>query len=513
MASSLIRGRYVISRAGSDAQSSTVIADGAVYQKDGVIEDVGPYAEVKSRRQADEEIGGSGYLVFPGLVNSHHHGRGLSTLQLGTTDDCLETWILSGWGRRPVDDYLMTLYTTMQQIASGTTTVMYNHSTTPSTGLEENVKKVLDGFQAVGMRTAFSVMYRGQNRVVYDDDEKFIASLPTELGEGLRAHVAGSSISADDYFSLFERLHGDHGADPNARTRVLLSPANVQWADDDFLERTKEYAARYNTGVHIHLVETMYQKAYGLRRWGRTPATHLGDLGFLGPELSCAHAIWLTEDDIDLLAGSGATVCHNASSNLRLKNGVAPVASMVDRGVNVALGTDSTAINDDDDMLQEMRLVAKLHRAPGLDAPAITSHQVLRNATINAAKPTFFHDDIGALEVGRRADAVLLDIASITEPYMDPDVDVIDALLYRGKAQDVRTVVIDGEVVMRDGRFTRVNRDDVVRELREQMGRPVEPEVLRTRAMARDLMPHVRRFYDDWAVEQGAPHYRFNSRS
>jgi cytosine/adenosine deaminase-related metal-dependent hydrolase len=513
MASSLIRGRYVIVRAGGDAQSSTVVTDGAVYQRDGVIEDVGPYTEVRSRRQADEEIGGPGYLVFPGLVNSHHHGRGLSTLQLGTTDDCLETWILSGWGRRPVDDYLMTLYTTMQQIESGTTTVMYNHSTTPATGLEDNVNKVLDGFRDVGMRSAFSVMYRGQNRVVYDDDDKFISSLPTELGDALRTHVARNTISVDDYFSLFEKLHKDHGADPAGRTRVLLSPANVQWADDGFLERTKEYATRYNTGVHIHLVETMYQKAYGLRRWGSTPATHLGDLGFLGPELSCAHAIWLTEDDIDLLAGAGATVCHNASSNLRLKNGVAPVGAMVGRGLNVALGTDSTAINDDDDMIQEMRLVAKLHREPGLDAPAITSHQVLRNATINAAKPTFFHDDIGALEVGRRADAVLLDMASINGPYMDPDVDPIDALLYRGKAQDVKTVVIDGEVVMRDGRFTRVNKDDVVAQLREQLASPVEPQVLRTRSMAADLIPHVQRFYDDWSTDQGAPHYRFNARS
>ncbi len=513
MPSSLIRGRYVIARAGSDAQSSTVITDGAVYQKDGVIEDVGPYTDVKSRHQADEEIGGPGYLVFPGLVNAHHHGRGLSTIQLGTTDDCLETWILSGWGRRPVDDYLMTLYTTMQQIESGTTTVMYNHSYLPVSGLEENIDKAFRGFNDVGMRVAFSVMYRGQNRVVYDDDQTFISSLPTELGDALRAYVRSADLPADDYFTLFERLHREHGTDPNGRTRVLLSPANVQWADDGFLERTKEYATRYKTGVHIHLVESMYQKAYGLRRWGHTPATHLGDLGFLGPELSCAHAIWLTEDDIDLLAGAGATVCHNASSNLRLKNGVAPVVSMAGRGLNVALGTDSTAINDDDDMLQEMRLVAKLHRQPGIDAPAITSHQVLRNATINAAKPTFFHDDIGALEVGRRADAVLLDMASMAEPYMDPDVDAIDALLYRGKAQDVKTVIIDGEVVMRDGRFTRVNKEDVVRELKEQLSGPVEPDVLRTRAMASELIPYVRRFYDGWATDQGAPHYSVNARS
>ena len=513
MPSSLIRGRYVIARAGSDAESSTVITDGAVYQKDGVIEDVGAYTEVKSRHQADEEIGGPGYLVFPGMTNAHHHGRGVTTIQLGATDDSLETWILSRWGQRPVDEYLMSAYTTMQMIESGTTTVMYNHSTTPTKGLEENVKQVLKGFSDVGMRSAFSVMFRGQNRVVYDDDDRFIAGLPMDLGSSLRSYLGQGIISADDYFDLFERLHKEFGRDPSARTRVLLSPANVQWASDDFLERTKEYATRYKTGVHIHLVETMYQKAYGLRRWGRTPTAHLQDLAFLGPELSCAHAIWLTEEDIEMLADAGTTVSHNPSSNLRLKNGVAPVGTMLERGVNVAIGTDSTALNDDDDMLQEMRLVARLHRQPGLEAPAITSHQVLRNATINAAKPTFFHDEIGALEVGRRADAVLMDMASLNEPYMEPDVDVIEALLYRGKAQHVRMVIIDGEVVLRDGKFTKLNKDDIVKELKEQLSRPIEPEVLRTREMVRELTPYVQRFYESWDMGHGAPHYNYNSRT
>jgi cytosine/adenosine deaminase-related metal-dependent hydrolase len=513
MASSLIRGRYVIVRAGSDAGSSTVISDGAIFQRDGVIEDVGSYAALKSRHRPDEEIGGRRYLVFPGLVNAHHHGRGLSTIQLGTSDDSLETWILAGWGRRPVDEHLMTLYTTMQMIESGTTTVMYNHSQTPSSGLEDNVSKVLRGFEELGLRSAFSVIFRGQNRVVYDDDDRFIAGLPTDLGRSLRAYVKGTTISADDYFALFERLYKRHGSDPSGRTRVLLSPANVQWVADDFLERTKEYAARYRTGIHIHLVETPYQKAYGLRNWGRTPAAHLKDLGFLGPELSCAHAIWLTDSDIDSLAEAGATVCHNASSNLRLKNGVAPVGSMLARGVNVAIGTDSTAINDDDDMLQEMRLVSKLHRQPGLEAPAITSHQVLRNATINAAAPTFFHEQIGALEKGRRADAVLLDLDSLEAPYLEGDVDVIDALLYRGKAQHVNTVIIDGEVVLRDGKFPRVNKEDVIRELKEQLSRPIEPSVLRIRQMARELVPYVKRFYDSWQPGHGTPHYQFNSRT
>ena len=97
---SLIRGKYVVSRPGSNADSSRVVTDGAIFQRDGVIEDVGPYDDLKSRYDADEEIGGQSYIVFPGLVNSHHHGRGVTTLQMGACDDSLETWILAGWGRR-----------------------------------------------------------------------------------------------------------------------------------------------------------------------------------------------------------------------------------------------------------------------------------------------------------------------------------------------------------------------------------------------------------------------------
>ena len=171
MSTSIVRGGYVICEAGVDAGSSRVISDGAVFQRGGIIEAVGAYDDIKSAHQADEELGGPGYLVMPGLVNAHHHGRGVSTFQMGCIDDCLETWILSGWGRRPYDHYLMTLYTAIQQIESGTTTTMYNHAQTPAMGLADDVSEVLRGFADAGMRTAFSVYYRERNRVVYQDDE------------------------------------------------------------------------------------------------------------------------------------------------------------------------------------------------------------------------------------------------------------------------------------------------------------------------------------------------------
>ena len=517
MPSSLIRGRYVICEAGVTSDSSRVISDGAVLQRDGIIEAVGSYDELRDR-QVDEVVGGSRFLVMPGLTNSHHHGRGISTFQMGTVDGCLETWIVEGWGRRPVDWELITLYTAIQMIKSGTTSVMYNHPRTPVEGMSEECDRVLRGFGSAGMRTAFSVYYRGQNRVVYHDDEAFLSSLPADLAAGVRDYLAVTDLSEDEYFSFFESLHESHGIEASGGlVSVLLSPSNAQWASDEFFFRTKELAARYNAAVHMHLVESWYQKEYGLRTWGKTPVAHLADLGFLGPELSCAHSVWLTEEDIELLAGTGTTVCHNPSSNLRLKNGIAPVNAMLTGGVNVAMGTDSTAINDDDDMLQEMRLASKLHRQPGLNRPALNAHQALRLATANAARPTGFGGRIGILEPGRYADMVLLDWDAMTAPYFegtgDYAADAVNAVVYRGKSTHVDTVVINGEVVVLGGQFVKADEQQVTSELKDQLSAPIDVQTQDTRQMGARLLPYIERFYDDWEIPSDDPHYLYNGRA
>ena len=517
MATSLIRGRYVICEAGTGESGSHVIADGAVLQRDGVIEAVGTYDELKER-QVDEVIGGPGFLVMPGLTNAHHHGRGISTFQFGTTDGCLEPWIVEGWGRRPVDWHLITLYTAIQMVKSGTTTVMYNHPRTPTSGMIEESEQVLRAFGDAGMRTAYSVYYRAQNRVVYNDDATFLSGLPADLADAVRQYLAVTEITEDEYFSFFESFHKSHGPDASdGLVSVLLSPSNAQWASDGFFSRTKELAAHYGASVHMHLVESWYQKEYGIRTWGKTPVAHLADLDFLGPELSCAHSVWLTEADIELLADTGTSVCHNPSSNLRLKNGIAPVNAMLSGGVNVAMGTDSTAINDDDDMLQEMRLASKLHRQPGLDRPALNSHQALRMATANSARPTGFDGRIGALEPGRYADMVLLNWDAMTAPYFessgDPGADAVNAVLYRGKSTHIDTVLINGEVVLRGGRSVKADEEAVAAELRDQLSRPIEQDTLATRQMAARLLPYIDQFYSDWNIPDNGPHYLYNGRA
>jgi len=223
--------------------------------------------------------------------------------------------------------------------------------------------------------------------------------------------------------------------------------------------------------------------------------------------------VWVTNADLDLLAASGATVCHNPSSNLRLQSGIAPVNRMLEKGVRVAIGIDSNGINDDNDMLQEVRLVSKIHRVPGHERAGPTAAQLIEMASRNGARATMFGERVGTLEVGQRADMVLIDFSRLAEPYLDPAMPVLDILLQRAKVTHVDTVLVDGEVVLHQGRFTGFDRGDLLKELRHRLARPLQPHELERKELARALQPHIRDFYRDWRPERDEPHYAYNARS
>ena len=225
MPSSLIRGKYVVCRVlGDDA--SEVVEDGAVFQQDGEIVEVGAYDDLRSRYAPDEEIGSSDFVVLPGLVNAHHH-IGLTPFQLGVLDAPLETWGIDRWAIRDVDPYLDTLYCAMQMIESGITTVMHNHGLTRmpiDATLYESSMRVIEAYERSGMRAAFSLSHRDQNLLVYEDDERFLATLPNHLAQGLREYLEARPVSLEDYLSLCAELFQRKQSD---RVRVFISPANV----------------------------------------------------------------------------------------------------------------------------------------------------------------------------------------------------------------------------------------------------------------------------------------------
>ena len=181
------------------------------------------------------------------------------------------------------------------------------------------------------------------------------------------------------------------------------------------------------------------------------------------------------------------------------------------KGVTVALGIDEAGINDDNDILQEMRLAMKIHRVPGIDQVGPTSGQILHLTTVGGAKTTMFGDRIGSIEEGKGADLVLMDLERLSKPYLDASLSIVDVVLYRGKMIDVDTVIIAGEVVYKDRKFTRLDKDDIVAQLAENLARDLTPAELERGRMGKELIPHVRRFYQGWEMAERQPHTVYNS--
>jgi cytosine/adenosine deaminase-related metal-dependent hydrolase len=514
MTTTLIRGKHVICRVAGTA--ATVIDDGAVVQRDGTIVEVGRYADLASKYQPDEVLGSPEHVVMPGLVNGHHH-VGLTPLQLGSDDEPLEIWFATRMAGRDVDPYLDTLYAAFDLLASGVTTVHHLHGMRrgPWERWPAAAERVLQAYHDAGLRVTYSFNYRDQNRLVYGPDEEFVASLSAELRGEIGELLAGQAIPLERYLSdLFVGLWEQWGRNTAPRTRIQLTPHNLHWCSDGAFMALKEVARQYGVGMHVHLLETAYQKEYARRRSGKTAVRHLYDLGFLGPEVTLGHAVWLTDEDVDILAETGTMVCTQASSNLRLKSGIAPFNELLARGVTVAMGMDEAGLNDDRDMLQEMRLLWKLHRVPGIQAPALTAAQVFRMATEHGARTTHYGSEIGTLEPGKGADLVVLDWRHITHPYLDRDVPVLDAVIQRGRVSGVALVMVAGEVVARNGRPTRVDRDQVLEELAASLRVPLRPDEERRRELARLVRPYVERFYAGWLDEaRGEPFYRYNART
>jgi cytosine/adenosine deaminase-related metal-dependent hydrolase len=512
MATSIIRSRTMFTRA-IDRASCEEITDGAVLQEDGVILETGTYEDFARRFPTTPVHGSGNEVMLPGFVNAHHH-VGLTPIQLGSPDMPLELWFATRIIARNVDHYLDTLYSAFEMISSGITTVQHLYGDIPGSlaDAEAGSEQVLRAYQDVGMRVSYCYGVVDQNRLVYQADADFIAGLPDELKDVTAAWFARTQLVVEDQLQLFKNLYAKHAA--SERTRIQLAPANLHWCSDAALTALAETSREFDAPLHIHLLETQYQKEYARRRGGGTAVDHLARFGLLGPKLTLGHGVWLNEHDIDLVAETGTCICHNCSSNFRLRSGIAPLNAFEARGINTAIGLDEAGINDDRDMLQEMRLVLRAHRVPGMgddDVPGMG--QVLRMATIGGARTTPFGEHIGILEAGRAADLSLIDWRSVSYPYLDPETPVLDAVIQRAKTDAVRLVMCAGEVIYRDGVFTRVDRDAALRELHDQLANALSDDEAQRRKLSKALLPHVRKFYEGYMSPHAtAPFYQQSAR-
>lgn len=511
MTTRIVWGSTLLS--GFDHDGEPILHDDAgVAVVDGIIDDIGPIADLRARYPDAEVSGGASFKITPGFVNAHHH-VGLTPLQLGSLDHPLELWFASRLLLRDVDPYADTLFSAFEMIASGVTTVQHLHSRVP--GSPDDVlavaERVLGAYRDIGMRVSYSQVLRDQNRLVYEADQDFVARLPESLRPAMTAYFQRFALSLADQVAIFDELFRRHGQD--ALQRIQVAPSNLHWLSDQALEASADLAARTGMPIHMHVLETPYQKAYAKKRTGGSALAYLDRFGLVGPHFTIGHGVWMSEADIALCAHKGARVCHNCSSNFRLKSGMAPVNRFTASGIPVAIGIDEAGINDDRDMLQEMRLVLRAHREPGIDAPNPTPASVLRMATEHGAATTPFAGEIGRLVPGMAADLVLFDWPSVTYPYQDEAIGFVDVLVQRAKSRAVHSVMIAGEWVYREGRFTRVDRDAVLAGIAEAMARPRTAAERERIALTEGVMPYVRAFYDGYLDGVGdEPHYRMSGR-
>jgi cytosine/adenosine deaminase-related metal-dependent hydrolase len=511
MPEKIAKAKWVV-RGARDRHTLDIVEDGAVLHEDGVILRVGPAAEIIAAHPRAAVTGSDSQMILPGFVNAHHH-VGMTPLQLGSPDLALELWLASRLSARTLTPYLDTLYSAFEMIASGVTTVQHIHGWTagPIETIFDTASEILRGYREVGMRASYSYAVREQNRLIYDSDDALLKSLPDLLSERMGGILRAQQFPFEDNLLLYDRLVAANAG--QGLTRIQLAPANLHWCTDNGLAAINARSARDDVPMHMHLLETAYQKEYARRRTGKTAVAHLADLGLLSPRLTLGHAVWLNEADIELVAAHGVCICHNCSSNFRLRSGLAPLNVWAAKGIAVAVGIDEAGLNDDRDMLQEMRLILNVHRAPGMDDVPPTCAQVLRMATEHGAATTPFGAAIGRLEPGRMADYVVIDHARALFPYQDDQIGIVDAVMRRAKTGAVDATVIGGVTVYENGRFTLVDRDAILREIAEFYARPRTAAQTEMIGVAREMRAFVAAYYDKYFDPAGhVPFYRQSSR-
>ena len=403
---------------------------GGVAVRSGEIVAVGPRESVQTAFRAVKTLDVTGCVVMPGLVNAHTHAA--MTIFRGLADDLpLMEWLhqhIFPAERRLTEEWIYwgTMLACAEMILSGTTTFcdmyLFEH-------------KVAEAARDAGMRALVG-------EVLYD--------FPSP-------HYGPIENGLEFTESLIHRWRDD------PLVRIAVEPHALYTCSPPVLQRCFELAERYEVPLITHVSENQAEVEEIIQRYGHRPVAHLERLGMLSPRLIADHCVALDDQDLELLAQRGVQVVHNPESNMKLASGIAPVTRLLAMGVNVALGTDGCASNNDLDLFGEMDTCAKLHKAVTLDPTVLPASTVLRMATRNGAKALGWEGEIGELSLGRLADLIVVDFR---QPHLTPVYEPRSHLVYAARGSDVRHSIIHGRLVMEDRRLLTMDRDEVMQRVR-----------------------------------------------
>jgi 5-methylthioadenosine/S-adenosylhomocysteine deaminase len=415
----LIRNAYVITVTGTEFVGDIAV-DGAR------ISHVGPTGSVPEGFEPDETIDATAKAATPGLVNCHTHAA--MTLFRGYADDLpLMEWLTQKvWpieAKLTGDDiYWGSLLAGLEMLKSGTTTFADQYF---------EMDRVAQAVEEIGLRAS---LCRGLIGVAPRADQVLAESL--------------------------EFVRAWHGA-AGGRITAMLGPHAPYTCPPAYLEKVLAAADELGVGLHIHLAETRTEIEQIKQEYGCSPIELMERINLFERPVLAAHCVHLSETDIEILARRGVGVAHNPQSNMKLGSGIAPVARMLAAGVNVGIGTDGAASNNDLNMVEEMRTAALLQKVALEDPTVLPAGRALEMATVGGARALGLDGEIGTLEMGKRADIVLW---NLNQAHLSPAHNLQAHLVYSASRADVDTVIVNGRVLMRDRRVLTVDEERVLRE-------------------------------------------------
>ena len=452
--------------------------------------------------EPDRIIDASDRIVIPGLVNGHLHST--ADYWKGAIDNlALEPFLLYAHpyaaSLRLSDEqlYLRHMTSAIEMLESGTTSAIDDtvHMPSPADprpdvalGLyRDSVRAATSCYRDIGMRTW--VTCNVLDRPMYET----IPWLDELLPEQAKAEFDARPFpSTEEIIAFLEDVTGELGGAPGDRVRLALAPNGSTRCSDELIQACAGLAEQRDTVIVSHIQESKAEIVLDERNYGTTAIAHLRDIGVLGPRFGLVHAVWMTEDDIRIVAESGGSVITNPVSNLKLGSGVAPVLHLLEAGANVALGTDGPTANDTANLFEGMKTLCILQRLWESDFERWPSAaDVLRIATRGGARAANRSDDLGTIEVGKKADLTLIDTTTIAyTPFHRPR----SQLVYADVGGSVDTVLVDGEIVVEGGRVTSIDRDAILREFTKAY-REISPAVAAAVAQATKYRPYFDEAY------------------
>jgi len=388
-----------------------IIKNGAILIEGGKIIELGTAKKIERKysRIKKEVIDGKNCVAIPGLINAHTHAA--MTLLRGWADDMpLQKWLTEKiWPAEAKltarDIYRGTKLACQEMIKSGTTTFfdMYWHG-------EAAAKAVLES----GLRG-------------------FIGPLIIDLGN--------TKIGPAEIEKLYKKIKPKL----SARLQITLAPHSIYTVEEKTLRACKELADKYDLLIHLHLSETEQEVKDCLAKHRCRPVEYLEKINFFGRNVIAAHACWLSDKEIKILAKRKVSLANCPTSNLKLVSGIMPLSKLLSAGVNVCLGTDGPSSNNNLDMLEDMKITALVHKWSEKNPEAASAQTILDMATINGAQALKMEEKIGSIDIGKEADIVML---NFDKPHLKPCFDEVSHIVYSAQGGDVKRVIVEGKVLL-----------------------------------------------------------------